>query len=184
MFDFSMQTMILSGITDMFERLNITWQGIVLHLIALIILPVGLYLLLFKPVKKMIRERQEKVKKIEKENADLNEEVKKLKNSTEETLAEAKKEAAAIHDNAVKVAGRKADDIMADAKRRAKALVDRTEAEMAEERRKLEAEIERQIADVSVSVAEKVLGRTVSREDNKKLIDESLKEWSEDEKTR
>ena len=132
----------------------------------------------------MIRERQEKVKKIEKENADLNEEVKKLKNSTEETLAEAKKEAAAIHDNAVKVAGRKADDIMADAKRRAKALVDRTEAEMAEERRKLEAEIERQIADVSVSVAEKVLGRTVSREDNKKLIDESLKEWSEDEKTR
>ena len=51
MFDFSMQTMILSGITDMFERLNITWQGIVLHLIALIILTVGLYLLLFKPVK-------------------------------------------------------------------------------------------------------------------------------------
>lgn len=181
MFDFASGTMILSGISDMFAKLNITWQGIVLHLFNLIILTVGLYFLLFKPVKKMIRERQEKVKKIEKENSDLNDEVKELKNSTRQALAEAKKEAAVIHESAVKVANQKADEIVADAKVRAKAIVERTETEMDEERKKLRADVEKQIADVSLVVAEKVVGRDITKEDNRRLIEESLKEWSEKE---
>ena len=180
MFESFTETMLLSALTDMFNEMGITWQGIVLHLINLVILTVGLYFLLFKPVKKMIRERQEKVKKIEKENAELNEEVKELKSSSEKVLSEAKKEAAVIHENAVKVAKQKADDIMADAKRseKAKALVDRTETEMDEERRMLRSDVEKQIADVSLAVAEKVIGRDISKEDNRRLIEESLKEWS------
>lgn len=178
MFESFTETMLLSALTDMFNEMGITWQGIVLHLINLVILAVGLYFLLFKPVKKMIRERQEKVKKIEKENAELNEEVKELKSSSEKVLSEAKKEAAVIHENAVKVAKQKADDIMADAKEKAKALVDRTETEMDEERRMLRSDVEKQIADVSLAVAEKVIGRDISKEDNRRLIEESLKEWS------
>ena len=181
MFESFTETMLLSALTDMFNEMGITWQGIVLHLINLVILTVGLYFLLFKPVKKMIRERQEKVKKIEKENAELNEEVKELKSSSEKVLSEAKKEAAVIHENAVKVAKQKADDIMADAKEKAKALVDRTETEMDEERKKLQADVEKQIADVSLVVAEKVIGRDISKADNHRLIEESLKEWSEKE---
>ncbi len=181
MFDFTPETMLLSALTDMFDQMGITWSSIVLHLINLVILTVGLYLLLFKPVKKMIRERQEKVKKIEKENADLNEEVKELKNSTQQVLSEAKKEAAAIHENAVKVANQKAGDIMGDAKARAKALIERTETEMDEERKKLQSDVEKQIADVSLAVAEKVIGRDISKADNRRLIEESLKEWSEKE---
>ena len=181
MFESFTETMLLSALTDMFNEMGITWQGIVLHLINLVILTVGLYFLLFKPVKKMIRERQEKVKKIEKENAELNEEVKELKSSSEKVLSEAKKEVAVIHENAVKVAKQKADDIMADAKEKAKALVDRTETEMDEERRMLRSDVEKQIADVSLAVAEKVIGRDISKEDNRRLIEESLKEWSEKE---
>ena len=181
MFDIISETMILSAFTDMFDRMGISWSSIVLHLIALIILTVGLYFLLFKPVKKMIRERQEKVKKIEKENADLNEEVKELKNSSEKVLSEAKKEAAAMHESAVKVANQKANDILSEAKAKAKALIDRTETEMDEERKKLQADVEKQIADVSLLVAEKVIGRDISKEDNCRLIEASIKEWSEKE---
>lgn len=178
MFGYSTETMILSGISDLFEKLNISWVSIVLHLFNLVVLTVALYLLLFKPVKKMIRQRQENIRKIEKDNAELSEEVTRLKNSTEEMLAEAKKEAASIHENAVKVAERKADDILADAKRKAKDLVERTETEMTQERAKLATEIEKQIAEVSVSVAEKVIGKEITAQEDKKLIEESLKEWS------
>ena len=45
-------------LANIFDALGFDWQSIVAHLIALIILTVGLYLLLFKPVKKMIKERQ------------------------------------------------------------------------------------------------------------------------------
>ena len=129
----------------------------------------------------MVRERQEKVKKIEQENSELNAEVKKLKDNTEEVLTEAKKEAADIHEKAVRVANQKADDIIGEAKIKAKGLVARTEKELDEERKKLQADVEKQIADVSLVVAEKVIGRDISKADNHRLIEESLKEWSEKE---
>ena len=170
-----------SMLANIFEKLGFDWQSVVAHLIALIILTVGLYLLLFKPVKKMIKERQEKIRKIEQENNDLNEEVKSMKSSTEAVLSEAKKQAAVIHENAVKVANQKADEIVSGARSEAKNLMERTEREMEEERNKLRSEIEKQISDVSVAVAEKVLARKVTPEDNKKLIEESLEQWSNEE---
>lgn len=61
-----------------FEALGLEWRSIVLHLFNLVVLSGrGCIFLLFKPVKRMVKERQAKVKKIEKENAELNEEVKR-----------------------------------------------------------------------------------------------------------
>ena len=51
---------------------------------------------------------------------------------------------------------------------------------MEEEHRKLQSDIEKQIADVSLAVAEKVLAREVTPEDDKKLIEDSLAQWSKD----
>ena len=155
-------------------------SSIVFHLIALVILTVGLYLLLFRPVKRMIKQRQEKIRKIEKENADLNEEVKEMKSNIEHVLSDAKKEAAATQENAVRVANQKADDIVTSARRQAKNLVERTEQEMEEEYRKLQENIEGQIADVSLAVAQKVLARQITPEDDKRLIEESLAQWSKE----
>ena len=104
-----------------------------------------------------------------------------MKDSTAVVLAEAKKEAAVIHENAVKSANQKADDIVADAKNQAKNLIERTEKELDEERRGLQSEIERQITDVSMAVAEKILERDVSPEDDKKIIAECLAQWSKEQ---
>ena len=173
-------TQLLAEGGSIFDSLGITWESIVLHLFNLIVLTVGLYFLLFRPVKKMIKQRQEKVKKIEKENADLSDEVKKMKSSSEKVLSDAKKEAAAIHESAVKVANQKADDFVAEARERAKTLVEQTQREMDEERSKLRSDIERQIADVSVAVAEKVIEKQITPEDNKALIEKCLDEWSKE----
>lgn len=180
-FGFAVGSLLAEEGGDIFSSLHITWESIVLHLFNLVVLTVGLYFLLFRPVKKMIKQRQEKVKKIEKENADLNEEVKQMKSSSEKVLSEAKKEAAAIHESAVKVANQKADEIVAEARDRAKTLVSQTQRAMDEERGKLRADIEKQIADVSVAVAEKVLAKSITPEDNKELIEQCLDEWSKEQ---
>ena len=104
--------------------------------------------------------------------------MKKLKDNTEEVLTEAKKEAADIHEKAVRVANKKADDIIGEAKIKAKGLVERTEKELDEERKKLQQDIEKEITDVSFVVAEKVLARDITKEDNKRMIEECLEEWS------
>ena len=165
-----------------FDALGLEWQSIVLHLFNLVVLTVGLYFLLFKPVKKMIRQRQEKVRKIEKDNAALSEEVRQMKESTEKVLSDAKKEAASIQENAVRAANQKADDILARARDQAKNMIEQTERSLGEEKRNLQKEIERQIADVSVLVAEKVIEKSISPEGNKKLIEDSLAEWNSHEK--
>ena len=156
----------------------VQWESIVMHLIALIILTVGLYLLLFRPVKRMIKERQDKIRKIEKENADLNEEVKQMKASSQIVLSDARKEAAEIHANAIKVANQKADEIVAGARSQAKGMIDRTQQEIEEEKRKLSDDIEKQIAEVSIAVAQKVVSRNITADDNDKIIESCLEEWS------
>ena len=72
----------------------------------------------------------------------------------------------------------KADDIIGEAKIKAKGLVERTEKELDEERKKLQQDIEKEITDVSFVVAEKVLARDITKEDNKRMIEECLEEWS------
>lgn len=175
-----MEIVVSQFLANPFEALGLEWQSIVLHLFNLVVLTVGLYLLLFRPVKRMIKERQEKIKKIEKENSELNAEVKTMKESTEVVLSEAKKEAAVIHENAIKVANSKADEIVAEARKQAKTLLERTELEMEEEHRQLRSDIEKQISDVSMAVAEKVLDRNIRPEDDKKLIEECLESWSKE----
>ena len=69
---------------------------------------------------------------------------------------------------------------MAEARKRAKTLVEQTQREMDEERSKLRSDIERQIADVSVAVAEKVIEKQITPEDNKALIEKCLDEWSKE----
>ena len=156
----------------------VQWESIVMHLFALIILTVGLYLLLFRPVKRMIKERQDKIRKIEKENAGLNEEVKQMKASSQIVLSDARKEAAEIHANAIKVANQKADEIVAEARSQAKGMIDRTQQEIEEEKRKLSDDIEKQIAEVSIAVAQKVVSRDITADDNDKIIESCLEEWS------
>lgn len=51
---------------------------------------------------------------------------------------------------------------------------------MDEERNKLRSDIEKQIADVSVAVAEKVIEKKITPEDNKALIEKCLDEWSKE----
>ena len=52
---------------------------------------------------------------------------------------------------------------------------------MEEERNKLQSEIKKQISDVSIAVAEKVLARDLTPQDNKKLIEDCIEQWSEEE---
>ena len=78
------------------------------------------------------------------------------------------------------MANQKADDIVAEARKQAKSLVERTEQELDKERNNLQDDIEKQITDVSLAVAEKILSRKITPEDDKKLIADCLAKWSKD----
>ena len=59
--------------------MNLSLTNVLMHLMNFIFLTIVLYLLLFKPISKKIKQRQEKEDKIKRENEQLNAEVKKMK---------------------------------------------------------------------------------------------------------
>lgn len=120
--------------------LNIDWQQIVLHVLNLVILVGGLYLLLYNPVKKFMNNRKKYYEDLQSENLEalnnskkkeeeldlrlknLNEEISNQKNVAKKEIekyksaeiAKAQKEAEMIVENAIKEAQAMKDRIIAE----------------------------------------------------------------------
>ncbi len=66
------------------------------------------------------------------------------------------------------------DEILKDAKEKAKSLAADAEKQIQIEKEKAIAEVKGEVVHLSLSVAEKLIKKNLSAEDNKALIDESL----------
>lgn len=168
---------LLAGLEGILPSLT----DVLLHLLNLAVLSAGLYFLLFRTVKKKIRERRENVEAIEKENERLSGEVEELRTGYDKMLEGAKEEAVRIHAEAEAQASRRGEEIVADARKRAQGIVDRARLAVEEEKVKLESEIRAEVKDLSVDIAGKILGREVDKEDNERLIEDCLAHWEKED---
>ncbi|MBR2473563.1 MAG: F0F1 ATP synthase subunit B [Clostridia bacterium] len=146
------------------------WQ-ILISLANLAILFVIVKKFLFKPVKRMIEQRQ---KEIDDQYASAAEAEKQAIDSREEwenKLSTANAEADAILQEATDNAKNRGDKIVAEAKERADSIVRTAQSEAELERRKATDGIKREIVEVSGALTEKMLEREINTEDHRKLID-------------
>ena len=126
---------------------------------------------LFKPVQRILAERQSQVDKLYADAEHALEEADKEKTAYSEKLQNAEAEADAILQTAAKTAERNSDIVMAEASEKANAMLQKAEADIAQERKKAVNEIKNEISDLSVSIAGKVIGREINAEDHQALID-------------
>ena len=146
------------------------WQ-ILVSLANLVILFLLIKHFLYKPVKRMLENRQntidsEYLKAEEAKNKALAD-----KTAYEEKLSDSKAEADDVIQSAVSIAKARESEILADAKREAEAIVKKAEDNAALELKKAEKSIKDEIVGVSTLLAEKILEREISEKDNKELID-------------
>ena len=142
-----------------------------------------LYLLvkkfLYKPVKKMLAQRQET---IDNEYKDAEEAKKKAlsdKKTYEEKLSVAKSEADSLIQSAVQTAQAREQQILAEAKEKADGMIRQAEADAKLELKKAEQTIKEEIISVGTALAGKVLERELNEDDHKKLIDSLIDEIGE-----
>lgn len=142
-----------------------------------------LYLLvkkfLYKPVKKMLAQRQET---IDNEYKDAEEAKKKAlsdKKTYEEKLSVAKSEADSLIQSAVQTAQAREQQILAEAKEKADSMIRQAEADTNLELKKAEQTIKEEIISVGTALAGKVLERELNPDDHKKLIDSLIDEIGE-----
>lgn len=153
------------------DVISVNLWDIVISLLNLTILFLLVKKFLFKPVMRVISERQSTIDR-QYENARLAEEkAREHEDELSERLGNAKKEAAEIIKGATESAAKRGEEIVADAKEKASGIVAKAQSDAELERKKAEAEIKTEIVEVASALSEKVLGRKITDEDHRSLID-------------
>lgn len=156
--------------------LSINIWTILISLANLLIIFLILKKLLWKPVTKVMEQRQAMVDKQFADAAEAEAKANEDKAQWAEKLAAADEEAAARIADADETARRHGDRVIAEAKDKAQGIIRQAEAEAQLERQKATASIRDEIADVSAAVAEKMLEREINAEDHRAMIASFLDE--------
>lgn len=137
--------------------LNIDWQQILLHLFNFAILSLGLYLLLYKPVKNFMDKRAETIAKQAEDAKSKLGEAEALKLEYEKRLESADKEAADIKAKALEQAQSAADAKLTDAEKQKEKIITDAKAAAQRQKEKVLEESKQEIIELAAQMAEKVL---------------------------
>lgn len=152
--------------------LQIDWFYIGLHILNAVILFFVLKLLLYKPILKFMKKR-EKTFSDKTETMDMREkELAQQKLQYDQMMSDAQTQAASIITKSNETARDHAKELIDEAKEMSREMVLRARKEIAIEKEQTQLEMKSEIVDMAVQIAEKVLKREVSAEDNKKIIDD------------
>jgi len=152
--------------------LKIDPWNIGIHVLNVIILFVILRLLVYKPVLKFMKNRENTFANKVDELDEREKQLIRQKEEYEQMMANAHNEAAAIITKSNEMARDHAREIVDNAKEHARGLVLRAKREIDAEKVQARLDMRTEIAEMSVQIAEKVLAREISLEDNRKIIDE------------
>ena len=153
------------------EVISVNIWAILISLCNLIIIFLILKKFLFNPVKKILAERQADIDNQYDAAAKAENEAIESKKLYEEKLNCAKVEAQDIIDDASKIATTRSETLIQEAQSNASAILKAAETEAELERKKAQADIKDEIISVSTALSEKMLGREISADDHKNLID-------------
>lgn len=153
--------------------LRLDWN-ILFTVINLIILFIAFKIFLFKPVQKIIAERQEEADRKFAEADAAKAEADELKAKYEESLENAEKEKVQTLAEARKTADQEYQRIVGDAEQEAKQMKETARTEAETQRTQILKRAEREIADMVVDAAGKVAGTQGGAELDRSLYDEFL----------
>lgn len=133
----------------------------------------------FKPIKNILKQREDEVNSLYEKANSSSAEAEKLKNEYEKRLAEAKSEANEIVGSAVKNAKVRSDEIIGDAKKEAQGIIEKAEREIEREKNSCVNEIKTEISYLAVDIAKKVIEKDLKEKDHEKLIDDIISKMGE-----
>lgn len=163
---------IISFDAELIKNLIIIW-------INVIILVAILAFILYKPIIKFMNNRSQTIKnkldhaKITQDEAD------DLKEQYEGKLKDIDNEREEILAQAYKKAMERSEHILKEAREEAESIYTHTIAELEEEQASVQEELKRELIELSILVAGKIVDHSLDEEGHDKLIEEALQDWEE-----
>lgn len=176
--------MILLTAGETYERMfGIDWQLLAdatLTIIAVFVLLAVMSYFLFDPARKMLADRQAKIKG-ELDDAKTNmDEANRLRADYEAKLRDIDREAESILSEARRKALANENQMIAEAKEEAARIMERARVEAELEKQKVSDEVKTEIISVASLMAGKVVAASIDTKVQAQLVDETLKEMGKD----
>ena len=122
----------------------------------------------------MLNDREELIRSSLEDAEKAKEKLEKLNAEGEAIINQARSEAQSILSEGKAAVSKLKDETLDVAKEQAKQIASEAEKQINIEKDKAIAEIKSEVVNLSMSIAEKLINKNISPEDNKALIDESL----------
>ncbi|AWX69666.1 F0F1 ATP synthase subunit B family protein [[Mycoplasma] anseris] len=161
-------------ISEQFNGLSFNWPYFVFSLLTLLCLILLITLLVYKPVKKMLKARKEFIQKNIDESISAKQEALKLQENIDKQLLEATNKANDILNNAkvesekIVVLGNK------EASKKAELILEQANILVAKRQEQFSKQQKKIIMENAVEIAKKIIGREIKDKDNIKMINEVL----------
>jgi F-type H+-transporting ATPase subunit b len=130
----------------------------------------------FPPITKMLDQRAETIRESLEKSEETRVEAQRLLDEYKVQMVEARGEAAKVIEQGRKVAETMREDVLAKANDEAAAIVAKAREEIEAEKRAAIAELRASVADLSVQVAGKVIGATLTDKEHRALIERYVAE--------
>ncbi len=134
---------------------------------------------LFKPVTKMIDDRQKEIDDIFADAEDARQKAETMRADYDRKLSEAKDASAQIIAEATQEAHRRRDDILVHAQTDAEGIRNKARAEIELERKKALNGVKDDISRIALDIAEKVVEKKLDGDDHDRLVEDFLREMGD-----
>ncbi|MEE8413242.1 MAG: F0F1 ATP synthase subunit B [Dehalococcoidales bacterium] len=158
------------------EGLGINVSTLIAQLINFTVLLVLLYLVAYKPILKIFDERSNRIKESIEQTESIKEQAASSEASAKKQIEAASKEGQEMVARAVKAGDEIRQKAKEEAKPEAEALISKARVEIQRERDEAIDELRKEVAELTISAAEKVIEQQLDKEAHRQLIDKVLAE--------
>lgn len=137
-------------------------------------------LVLFKRVDEILQKRQQEVTATYQKADDALVSANSDKEKYAQAIAGAKEEASAIVSRAEKLAQKQGDSMIAKAREEAQAVRDKASRETEREKNLAKIELQGEISELAMELAQKIMEKEINQADHERLIDDFLQELGDE----
>lgn len=135
-----------------------------------------LSVVLYRPVLKMLDERQAKIKESMEQAEQMKEQMARSEEQIKAHLETARREGQGIITQATQIGEKLEEEAKDKARQEAESLIAKAQVEIGRERDKAIDELRKEFVDIAIKAAEKVISKTLDKKKHQELIDEALEE--------
>lgn len=163
------------GLQDIVSKLIPNWTSFLVQLLAFLVLVAGVIYFAYKPVKKIIKTRQDyiedNIKQSELAKSRANDNIIK----SEEALTKSHKQANEIIEQAKLDAEKERNQILEEASRTVSKMKQDAQADIEQSKEDAKEEIRKEMVALALDASSEILSRNVNTKDNEKLADDFIR---------